>query len=130
MTEKWNSWNKIRALGLWGLVAGLIFGFSFMIIFIAIMYTSAANVLVIQASNPVFATIFSWFILGEKVTRLTLGTSIVCIAAIILIFAGEAAGGSSEDGKRETIGLLCAMASSITFGLYVVMIRWLSTGDG
>jgi len=131
ITEKWDAWKKIRALGMWGALTGLLFGFSIMVIFIAIMNTSAANVLVIQASNPVFATIFSYFILGEKVTRLTAGTSLVCVAAIVLIFAGDVAEGSdSEQGGNESIGLLCAVASSVTFGLYVVMLRWLSLGKG
>lgn len=131
ITEKWNTWKKIRALGMWGALTGLLFGFSIMIIFIAIMNTSAANVLVIQASNPVFATIFSYFILGEKVTRLTAGTSLVCVAAIVLIFAGDVAEGSdSEQGGNESLGLLCAVLSSVSFGLYIVMLRWLSLGKG
>jgi drug/metabolite transporter (DMT)-like permease len=129
ITDRWNSWYKLRALGWWGLFAGLVFGASIILLFIAIMTTSAASVLVIQASNPVFAAIFSWFILGEKITKLTLGTSIVCIAAIILIFAGDVSeGGGSDDGHNSSSGLFCAVGSSITFGLYVVLLRWLSLG--
>ena len=125
MTEKWNSWNKIKALGKWGILSGVVFGSSLWLMAAAIQNTAAANVLVIQASNPVFAAMFSWLIMKESMTRLTLGTSAVCIIAIILIFAGDV-GSSSSEGKNNTLGLLFAVASSSTFGFYVVMLRWLS----
>ena len=127
--EKRNTWNKIKSLGRWGTTTGLIFGASSWFLITAIQKTSAANVLVIQASNPVFAAVFSWFILGESMSKLTLGTSAVCILAIILIFAGDVGSSSTDDGNsasENTAGLLFAVASSTMFGLYVVMLRWLS----
>mmetsp|Transcript_37248 Transcript_37248/g.64365 ORF Transcript_37248/g.64365 Transcript_37248/m.64365 type:complete len:385 (-) Transcript_37248:84-1238(-) len=131
ISEKWNTWNKIRALGRWGTFTGLVFGFSITAMLVALANTSAANVLVIQASNPVFAAIFSWYLLKEKATKLTIGTSLVCIAAIILIFAGEVAeGNDSEQVGNNSFGLLCAIGSSVSFGLYIVMLRWLSLGKG
>lgn len=125
ITEKWNSWNKLLALGKWGLFTGVIFGASLWFLPMGIQNTAAANVLVIQASNPVFAAIFSWIIMRESMSKLTLGTSVVCIFAIILIFAGDV-GNSSGGGGNNTAGLLYSVGSSVTFGLYVVMIRWLS----
>lgn len=129
IVEKRNTWNKIKALGKWGTATGFIFGASLWFIILGIQKTAAANVLVIQASNPVFAAIFSWFILGERMSKLTLGTSAVCILAIILIFAGDVGSSSSDDANSasdNTAGLLFAVGSSSTFGLYVVMLRWLS----
>ena len=128
MSNGMSSLNKLYALGGWGTFAGLVFGATILLLFTAIMTTSAASVLVIQASNPVFAAIFSWFILGEKVTKLTLGTCLVCIGAIVLIFVGEAIEESSDDTNHGTSGLFCAVGSSVSFGLYVVLLRWLSVG--
>ena len=129
ITEKRNTFNKIKALGKWGTATGFIFGSSLWFLILGIQKTAAANVLVIQSSNPVFAAIFSWFILGESMSKLTLGTSAVCILAIILIFAGDVGSSSTDDANNasdNTAGLLFAVASSSTFGLYVVMLRWLS----
>jgi drug/metabolite transporter (DMT)-like permease len=124
----WNSFHKLYALGRWGVFAGLVFGSNLLLLFIALATSSAASVLVIQASNPVFAALFSWYILGERVSNLTLGTSLVCISAIALIFVGQAVEESNDDGHSGNSGLFCAVGSSVTFGLYVVLLRWLSVG--
>jgi drug/metabolite transporter (DMT)-like permease len=124
VTEKGNSWNKLRSLGKWGFITGIIFGASLWFIIVGIQNTAAANVLVIQASNPVFAAIFSYLIMGETMSRLTLGTSAVCVLAIALIFAGSSGGESS--GGNNTLGLIYAVASSVSFGLYMVLLRWLA----
>jgi drug/metabolite transporter (DMT)-like permease len=124
VTEKWNTWNKLRSLGRWGFFTGIVFGASLWFIIVGIQNTAAANVLVIQASNPVFAAIFSYLIMGETMSRLTLGTSAVCVLAIALIFAGST-GGESTHGNN-TLGLIYAVASSVSFGLYMVMLRWLA----
>ena len=127
VSERANSWNKLKALGKWGFLTGILFGASLMFLVLAIQRIAAASVLVIQASNPVFAAIFSWFMLSEAMTRLTLITSAICIGAIILIFAGSlASGGGGGSGGNDAVGLLIAVASSISFGLYIVMLRWLS----
>jgi drug/metabolite transporter (DMT)-like permease len=125
VTEKWNAWNKLKALGKWGLFTGVIFGASLWFIIVGIQKTAAANVLVIQAANPVFAAIFSWFIMREALSKITLATSAVCVVAIILIFIGNV-NGDSSNGSDNTAGLLYAVASSVSFGLYMVMLRWLS----
>jgi drug/metabolite transporter (DMT)-like permease len=124
-TERWNSWKKLKALGRYGVMTGLIFGASLWFIIVGIQNTAAANVLVIQASNPVFAAIFSWLIMKETMTKLTLATSGVCLLAIILIFIGDI-GHSSSGGGNNTLGLLYSVASSVSFGLYMVLLRWLT----
>lgn len=127
ITERKNSWNKLKGLGKWGLFTGVIFGSSLWFMPIALMNTAAANVLVIQAANPLFAAIFSWLIMRESITRVTLATSVMCVIAIVLIFVGDLqGGGSSSSGGDNTLGLLFAIASSITFGLYIVMLRFMA----
>lgn len=124
ITEKKNSWNKLMGLGKWGLFAGVLFGFSLWFMVIAFINTAAANVLVIQAANPLFAAIFSWFIMGETITKLTMATSAACVVAIVLIFIGETLEKSSSSSGNNTLGLLFAIGSSTSFGLYVVMLRF------
>lgn len=125
-SEGRNSWNKLKGLGKLGLFTGVIFGASLWFMPIALMNTAAANVLVIQAANPLFSAMFSWLIMRESMTRITFATSVVCVIAIVLIFAGDLQGGGSSSEGDNTLGLLFAVASSITFGLYIVMLRYMA----
>lgn len=126
VTEKKNSWNKLKGLGKWGVFTGVIFGSSIWFMPIALMNTAAANVLVIQAANPLFAAIFSWLIMRESITKVTFATSVVCVIAIVLIFVGDTQGNSSSSEGNNTLGLMFAVGSSVTFGFYVVMLRFMS----
>jgi drug/metabolite transporter (DMT)-like permease len=125
ITEKRNAWSKVKALGKWGLFTGVLFGSSLWFMPVAFQKTAAANVLVIQAANPAFAAMFSWLIMRETLTRSTLATSVVCIVAIALIFVGNMNEGSNSGGD-SAVGLMFAVGSSVSFGLYMVMLRWLS----
>jgi drug/metabolite transporter (DMT)-like permease len=117
--------NKLKALGKWGFITGVIFGASLWFIVVSLQNTAAASTLVIQASNPVFAAIFSYYIMGEVITKLTFATSVTCILAIVIIFVGSLVGGATS-GKNDMFGLVMAVASSASFGLYIALLRWLS----
>ena len=124
ITEGKNCLNKIKDLGRWGTATGIVFGAAQLFIAIGMQNTAAANVLVIESFNPVFAMIFSWLIIHESTSNLTFGTSVVCILAILLIFIGDY--NESDSNSSNSIGLLFAIGASVLFGLYVVMLRWLS----
>ena len=124
VTEKANTINTLKALGWWGTFAGLIVGASNLFIVLAFQQTAIANVLVILASNPIFAAIFSAILLRETMDLRTTLTCVVCIGAIVLIFAGELGGGTTG-----VSGLLYAVASSVTFGLYFALLRWITVGQ-
>ena len=119
--ERQNSWKKFTSLGRWGLFAGCVVGINNLFMVLALQHTAVANVLVIRASSPIFSTFFSYLILNEKLSVRTGSTCVVCIGAIVLIFASEFNGKSSD-----VLGLLFALGSSILFGLYLVLMRWLT----
>lgn len=100
----------------------MVWGGSNVAIGYAFQNTAVATVLVINASNPVFSAIFGYFLLGEVPPIRTICASIVCIGAIALIFAGEVNSGSGN----SIGGVLASLASSISMGLYFVLLRLLS----
>jgi drug/metabolite transporter (DMT)-like permease len=112
--------GKFRALGKWGVLAGLVLGHSNLFITIAFQQTAIANVLVINASNPIFSALLSRLLLGEVLPLRTLVCAAVCIGAIVLIFAGEVQNGG------DPTGLYYSVATAVTFGTYFVVLRYIS----
>ena len=81
--------SQLLLTGLFGWVAGLIWGASNMLFTAAVQRTAVANVLVIVASNTVFSSVFSYMLLGELIPLRMWITSFICFGAIALIFSGN-----------------------------------------
>ena len=108
-------------IGMFGIIAGMIFGGSNMLFTSAIQSTAAANVLVINASNSIFASIFGYFLLGELIPLRTLITIIVSFGAIILVFSSEFSHETSVDSIK---GNLLAVGAAMTLGLFLPLCRY------
>jgi drug/metabolite transporter (DMT)-like permease len=112
-------WEKFRVIGPLGWFAGFVWGASNFMITYGFQVTAIASVLVIVASNPMFAAIFSFIILKEPVPWYTVLAGLVCFGSIIVIFYSELT--SSSDPNIG--GLLAALGSAITTGFFFVVIR-------
>lgn len=84
----------LRNLGKRGLIAALFYSLSSTFFVLAITHTSIANALVILATAPLFAAMFSWLFLKESIAVYTWVAILVCIGGISLIFMGSLGGGS------------------------------------
>jgi drug/metabolite transporter (DMT)-like permease len=113
--------RTFRGMGPYGLAAGLLWGVSNFFFTIAVQNTAAANVLVINASNTVFSSIFAYFLLGEPIPLRTAATILVCFGAIVLVFSSQLTGGT--DGLA---GNFYALAAAATLGLYLPLCRYKS----
>lgn len=113
----------VKNIGLSGIVVGLCFGTSNLLFTTAIQLTEVANVLVIVTTTSIFASLFSWVLLGEKIPVRTGITILVCIVVIILIFQNQFSAGK---GKEDTIGIFCALGSAMTLGMYYVGVDYLT----
>ncbi len=102
-------------------LTGIDWGLSNLFLVCAIQNTAVANVLVINAASPMFSAFFSWLLLGEVVLLRTILASAVCFAAIFVIFISEV--GQSKTDRSDIGGIICALGSSITMGLYFVLLR-------
>ena len=115
--------NEYKRFGWTGLGAGFIWGiFNFTITY-AVISTSAGNALVIYGSGPIFASIFSYFVLGEHIPYRTIGAIFACFGSILLIFSTEF--GKSKSEGQDISGNVSAIFAALTMGLYFVYMKFI-----
>jgi len=103
-----------RNIGKAGMVIGVIFGISSFFFTASVQNTSIANTLVIISTSPLFAALFSWLYLKEKVPLRTWLAMLVIFTAIAMIM-WNSAGTSSIWGDLAALGTAVFMAISFTF---------------
>lgn len=85
---------------------------------LAVSLTSIANVVVIIATMPVFAAIFSWLFLGEPISRrmaITMG--------VVMIGLGIVAYGTGEHQAASRIGDALALVLTASFAAALTAVR-------
>ena len=107
--------QQFKKIGKPGLLIGLIFGFSSLFFTTAIQNTSITNTLVIISTSPMFAALFSWFFLGEKIKARTWIAMLIIIAAIVAIMSQSfQAGGLLGDLSAFGTAILMAISFTLT----------------
>lgn len=114
--ERQNSWQKMKSIGYIGALSGLVWGASNIMINYAFESTAIANVLVINAANPMFSAFFSRIFLKERIEWRTICAGLVAFACIIFIFY-------SQIGNGDVAGSFTALGSGVSFALYFVLLR-------
>ncbi|WP_373085104.1 DMT family transporter [Sneathiella sp.] len=104
---------RLKVMGRRGMLAAALFTFSTIFFVLAITHTSVANALVIIATAPLFAALFSRLFLNEIISRSTWIAILVCVGGISLIFIGSLGGGSRHG---DIFAIVCAfgLAGQIT----------------
>lgn len=80
----------------------------------AVIYGHASVVAVLFCSNPVFITIFAYFILHQPVTKMNLLSLLFSIVGIVCIM-------NPANMGEETLGIVFMLLSAITFAFYAVV---------
>lgn len=83
---------------------------------LAIVYDEASTVAVLFSCNPVFALIFSYLILHERLGRANLIAVIVSLIGLLVIV--------NPSHLSRPLGLVLAISSALTFGLYSIISRY------
>lgn len=124
--------GKLRHLGPAGLLAALLFSVNQIGFVFAVANTGVANVLMIVATAPLFAALFSRIFLGEATDRRTWLAIAGAFAGMAVIFGGEAGllggGGTAEGasgavGPNPLLGNLCALAVAVALGGAFTVVR-------
>ena len=110
---KKNTLQQFKKIGKPGLLIGVIFGFSSLFFTAAIQNTSISNTLVIIGTSPMFAALFSWIFLGEKIRLRTWVAMLIIFGAIIAIMSNSAQQGGFW-GDLSAFGTAIMMAVSFT----------------
>ncbi len=108
--------KKIWEAGLPGIVAGLLFGGSTISFVMSVRLTTAANALVVVASMPLFAAVFTLIFLKENVPLRTWLAAIAGFGGIAVLFSGSLGGGA-------LIGDLLALVTACFMAGNFVLIR-------
>lgn len=78
-----------RTIGRWGLVFAVLMAFSSGTFFLALNYTTVANVLFMQAASPMLAAALGWALLGDAISGRT-GLAIgIATVGVLLMVAGS-----------------------------------------
>ena len=103
--------RQLRRLAPYGLIAAL----HFQLYVASLSYTTVAHSLTLVYTSPVFVAIFTWIMLGE---RLSAGK----LLGLPVVFVGVAliAGFETRLDPRMALGDLMAVGSALCFGLYSV----------
>ena len=67
VTERRNTVRAFRSIGRAGILSAVLLGISSGAFFLALNYTTVANVLFTQAASPFFAALLGWWLLGERI---------------------------------------------------------------
>lgn len=120
--------GKLRHIGRAGLLAAALFAVNQMAFVFAVANTGVANVLLIVATAPLFAALFSRLFLGEATAGRTWLAIFGALAGMAVIFAGEAGllvgtGGGAAVGPNPLLGNLCALAVAVALGGAFTVVR-------
>jgi len=96
---------------------------------ISLFYTSAANTLLFISMNPVWAAIFGFLVLGERVPCRTLLALVMSIASMLIIFLPATIGVGHEEKtehKRHEmlLGNCLALLTGISLAASITMVRY------
>ena len=108
--------QAFRAIGTSGIVLAIALGGGFTCYVLSMLMTTVASVAFIISAGPLFAAIFGWLILRERVSPVTWMVIAGASVGMGLMFADGLAGG-------HVAGVLVAMGLPISFAIMVVMIR-------
>ncbi|WP_461240753.1 DMT family transporter [Paucilactobacillus sp. N302-9] len=112
-------WSDLKIFALTGFMCLLI---SMTLYQLAIMYDQASTIAVVFSSNPVFALIFSYVILHERLGRANLIAVTISLIGLLIIV--------NPTHLTNPLGLTLGILSALTFGLYSIISRYGSIKRG
>ena len=116
LTERSGSIASLRALGRDGIAVAVFLAISSGTFFLALNYTSVANVLFLQAASPMMAALLGWAVLSERISRRTWFAMGLAAIGVTVMVAG------SFDAGAAAVVLPIVMAAS--FAIVIVITRY------
>jgi drug/metabolite transporter (DMT)-like permease len=105
-------------------VAGILNVLSFSLLsVIAMMFAGTGRVAMLAYTMPIWAALFAWLVLGERLTRASVAALALCIAGMGILIWPLAQ-------QSSLIGLLIAISIAVSWAAGTVYIKWARlTGD-
>jgi len=114
VTERGRVLHAFRAIGRAGIAIAALLAISSSSFFVALNYTSVANVLFMQALAPIIAAVFGTMT-GDRVARRTWIAMAVAVAGVSLMVGGP--------GRPSLLGLTLSLLMSVSFAATLVLTR-------
>jgi len=108
--------TSLRSLGRAGVAVAVFLAISSGTFFLALNYTSVANVLFLQAASPIMAALLGWAVLSERISRRTWFAMGVAAVGVTVMVA------SSFDAGAMAVVLPIVMTAS--FAIVIVITRY------
>lgn len=108
--------QAVRAVGMPGVLAGLLLAGTFFLFIGSLTRTTVANTFVLMSVSPFLAALAGWFVLHERVPLRTWIAMGVAFIGIIVMF-----GGAVDSG--QLVGNLMALGVSICFAAQLTVLR-------
>ncbi|OYR19089.1 DMT family transporter [Brucella thiophenivorans] len=102
-----------------GILAGLLFGVEFVLIFLAMELTSVGRVALLMNVMPFWVAIGSHFLLGERMSMRAFIGMCVAFFGVVIVFADN----SSRPGPYALYGDILALISGILWGMTTIVIK-------
>ncbi|MDR6430958.1 DMT family transporter [Brucella pseudogrignonensis] len=102
-----------------GILAGLLFGVEFVLIFLAMELTSVGRVALLMNVMPFWVAIGSHFLLGERMSMRAFIGMCVAFFGVVIVFADN----SSRPGPYALYGDILALISGMLWGMTTIVIK-------
>lgn len=102
-----------------GILAGLLFGVEFVLIFLAMEMTSVGRVALLMNVMPFWVAIGSHFLLGERMSLRAFMGMCVAFLGVVIVFADN----SSRPGPYALYGDILALISGVLWGMTTIVIK-------
>jgi len=109
-------WRVVRAMGLPGVISGVMWSVMFTCFMLALTRTSTANTMLVSSLSPLLAALLAWLVLGERIRAATW----VSIAAALGGIAWMVREGVSAEGVS---GMLIALGVPLASAINLVTLK-------
>jgi drug/metabolite transporter (DMT)-like permease len=110
--------RRFTDIGRGGMISAALFGITSITFVTSVTLTTAANTLVIVASAPLFAAVFSRIFLKELVPIRTWAAAVVGFFAMVIIFSGSLGGGALAGDILALVTTICLAANFIVIRVH------------
>ncbi|MCR4267631.1 DMT family transporter [Nitratireductor sp. ZSWI3] len=120
-------WCRYRRIALFekdgtllpGLLAGVLFGLEFLLIFFGLDYTSAARGALMLNTMPFWVLIGGHFLLGEKMSSVKFGGLVMAFLGVALVFSD----GLSLPGPEALLGDVLCLFAGLLWAATIIVIK-------
>ena len=117
--QRAQAFARLRDIGGWGWLSGLMWGVMFSCFMLALMMTTVANTLIVVSTSPLFTAFIAWLVLGQRIPSRTWVAIIAALVGIIWMFAGSMA----QVEGTHIIGMTIALGTAISASANYVIIQ-------